>query len=395
MRSRPFRDPAEARLLLLVSILFLSYLCVAMALSTVPVFVAQSLGLNNVLAGLAVGVAFLSTILSRGPAGTLADRRGAKAAVVRGLVLYLAGALASLAAGLNLAGTWGAFSALLAGRLLIGLGESLVAVGVIGWGLGLVGPQRSGRVLALVGASIYGALAVGAPLGLAVMARIGFGGLMAVAAALPALGLLAIWPLTGVAPHPDAERPPFRRVLGRIWRHGLVICLQGIGFAAIGAFFTLAFLARDWPHAGLGLSAFGGGFVLVRLLFGHLPDRIGGLKVAIVSLAVETVGQVLVWGAGDPTVALVGAFLTGTGCSMIYPAMGREVVQLVPGHLRATAIGAFAAFQDLAYGLTGPLAGVLADRAGYPSVFLAGAIAAGAGFVVALRLWAHQAARAA
>jgi MFS family permease len=66
--------------------------------------------------------------------------------------------------------------------------------------------------------------------------------------------------------------------------------------------------------------------------------------------------------------------------------MGREVVHLVAPHLRGTALGGFTAFQDLAYGLTGPLAGFLADRAGYGSVFLVGAIAAGAGFLIALRL---------
>ena len=143
-------------------------------------------------------------------------------------------------------------------------------------------------------------------------------------------------------------------------------------------------------YAGLGLTAFGVGFVLVRVLFGHLPDRIGGLPVAIGSLAVEAIGQVMIWSATDPIVALVGAFLTGLGCAMVFPAMGREVVHLVEPHLRGTALGGFTAFQDLAYGLTGPLAGLVADRAGYDSVFLIGAAAATAGLLIALCLRRSQ-----
>lgn len=391
----PARDPAQIQLHLLAAVLFVSYLCVAIPLPVVPVHVAGTLGLGNVWAGLAVGIAFLSTIVTRGAAGGLSDRRGAKGAVARGLVCYAAGGLVSMLAGLPILepsqGSMMAFPVLLAGRLLVGLGESLVGVGVVAWGIGLVGPARSGKVLALVGAAIYGALAIGGPLGLFLLDRVGFSGAMAVSALLPLLGLLAIAPIAGVAPHPHVVRPSFLGVMNRIWKHGMIVCLQGIGFAAIGAFFALDFLHRGWDHAGLGLTAFGGGFVLVRVLFGHLPDRIGGLPVAVGSLAVETVGQFLIWGAPDPSVALIGAFLSGLGCSMIFPAMGREVVHLVEPHLRGTALGGFAAFQDLAYGLTGPIAGLLADRAGYGSVFLIGGVAAGAGFLIAVGLRRAQA----
>lgn len=386
------RDPSQGRLLLLTAILFISYLCVAVSLPIIPIYVTGTLGLGNGWAGLGVGIAFFATIASRAQAGAMTDRLAAKSVVGRGLILYIVGALISLAAGLASPMPTAAYVILLLGRLAVGLGESLVAVGIISWGIGVVGPARSGKVLAFVGAAIYGALAVGGPVGLALFDRVGFAGTMAVSAALPCLGLLAIWRLAPVAPHPAAARPPFITVIRTIWLHGSIVCLQGIGFAAIGAFFSLYFRSRGWDYAGLGLTAFGGGFVLVRVLFGHLPDRIGGMPVAVYSLAVETVGQLLIWGVPDPTAALIGAFLTGLGCSMVYPAMGREVVRLVEPHLRGTALGGFSAFQDIAYALTGPFVGLLADQAGYGSVFLIGGIAAAIGFVIAFSLNARRSA---
>lgn len=381
------RDPAQVRLLLLTAVLSISYLCVAVPLPIVPVFVTERLGLSNVWAGLGVGIAFVATIIIRGYAGGLSDRRGAKLAVERGLALYVAGTLTTAFAGLLSTTPLTAFLVLLAGRSLLGLGEGLVGVGLITWEVGIVGPARSSRALALIGAAMYGALAVGSPIGLVLLHRFGFAGAMSISALLPALGLLVIWRMAGVAAHPDIRRPSFWTVIGRIGWHGSIVGLQGIGFAAIGAFFVLYFIDRNWSYAGLGLTAFGSGFVLVRVLFGQLPDRVGGLPVAVGSLAVEAAGQVLIWIAPNPIIALVGALLTGIGCSMIFPAMGREVVHLVKPHLRGTALGGFAAFQDLAYGLTGPLAGLLADQAAYSSVFLIGAVAAAAGLLIAVYLY--------
>lgn len=386
MASLTSRDPAQARLYLVVAVLFISYLCVALPLPVVPVFVIHDLGYPNVWAGLAVGAAFLSTIFTRASGGKFSDRAGAKRAVLRGFMFYAAGALIQLLASLMPAAPLVAYLVLILGRLSVGFGESLVGVGCIAWGIGLVGPARSGQVLALVGAAIYGALAVGGPIGVELFNRFGFAGATAVAIVLPFIGMAAIWPLTGPAPQPDAQRPSFFSVLREIWKHGLVVGLQGIGFAAIGAFFVLYFLQQGWSYAGLGFTAFGGGFVLVRVLFGQLPDKLGGLPVAMGSMAIETIGQFLIWGSGTPMLALVGAFMTGLGCSLVFPAMGREVVQLVKPHLRGTALGGFAAFQDVAYAFTGPMAGYLADRAGYGSVFLTGGIAAALGFLLTLSL---------
>lgn len=52
------------------------------------------------------------------------------------------------------------------------------------------------------------------------------------------------------------------------------------------------------------MTAFGVGFIFVRVVLGNLPDRISGYRVAIWSLVVEAIGQAMVWAAPTETVAL-------------------------------------------------------------------------------------------
>lgn len=383
MRDTEQPDLAYRRVVALTAALFLSYLTVALSLPAVPVHVVQRLDLDNAYGGLAVGIAFLSTILTRGRAGAWADRLGGKLCMRRGLVIYAAAGLVCLLASWPRLPVAGSYAVLVIGRLLLGFGESVAMVGMIGWAIGLMGQARSGRVMSLVGIGMYGAFAAGGPLGLALLDRVGFAGLMIACTALPLIGLIAIHWLPAVAPH-AGQRESFWRIIGRIWRPGAAVGLQGVGFAALGAFFSLFFLSRGWPYAGLGLTFFGIGFVLVRLVCGTLPDRIGGIPVAIASLVIEACGQYLLWLAPGPYAALAGALLTGLGCSMVFPAMGAEIVKQVPPHLRGTAVGGFAAFQDLAYGATGPVVGTLADYTGYSSVFLIGGLAATLGVWMAI-----------
>ncbi|MBN8746903.1 Major Facilitator Superfamily protein [Xylophilus ampelinus] len=385
MSNPSIRSPLR-RLAWLTLALFLTYMAVAMSMPAVAVHVSRTLGLSNSAAGLAVGIAFLSTIASRGWAGRIADLRGGKAGTFVGLFLYALAGLLCMASAWPGLGQAGAYGVLLAGRLLLGLGESLGLVGLLVWCMSTLGPARSGLVLSVFGAGMYGAFVAGGPLGLWLLGRLGFVPLMAICAALPTLAALMLWRTPASPPASAAPRPPFARVVGLIWQPGAVVGLQGIGFAALGAFFPLYVMSRGWGGAGWGLSCFGAGFVAVRLLCGTLPDRLGGVPVALASLAVEVAGQGLLWLAPTPAVALAGALLTGMGCSMVFPAMGVLAVQRVPQHLRGTAIGGFAAFQDLAYGATGPLAGFIADRFGHAQVFLTGALAAALGLAMVLHM---------
>ena len=362
---------------------FLTYMTIGTGLPVIPLYVHQTLGYDNVLVGVVIGIQFLATVLTRGFAGRVADQKGASRSMRSGILFCgVAGAAYIVAARAPLP-VEGRLALLIAARLVLGFGESQLVMGALAWGIGIAGQPRAGQVLARTGMAMYGSLAVGAPVGLWLNR---LGGLSAIGAAnvvLPLAGFALVAGVRGVTPS-GGRRQSLWSVLGLIWRPGTAVALQGVGFAAIGSFVSLDFVMHGWAGTGFALTCFGGAFVAVRVLFGRLPDRVGGTRVAAVSLAVEAVGQILLWLAPSAGVALLGAAITGLGCSMVFPSFGVEVVKRVPPQSRGVALGGFAAFQDVAYGATGPLSGVIAREFGYASVFALGAVSALSGLLIAV-----------
>ena len=364
---------------------FIGFLTIGLPLPILPLHVHDNLGMSTLVVGIVIGTQFAAALLSRAWAGNLADTRGAKRAVVMGFLLASSSGMAYLASLAFLHSPTTSIWVLLLGRVLLGCGESLVVTGALSWGVGLVGPQHAGKVMAWVGIAMYGAYAVGAPLGVAINDQQGFSGISAVAAVLPIISLAVIANLRALPPTAN-RRTPFYKVLGLVWGAGLGLALSSVGFGVITAFIALMFAAHDWGNASLAFTAFGLAFIGARLFFGHLPDKLGGARVALVCVVIEALGQLLIWGAYSPAIAYMGAALTGFGYSLAFPGFGVEAVRRAPPQSRGIAMGAYVAFLDISLGITGPLLGAVAGAWGVDAVYLVGAIAVASSVLVAVRL---------
>ena len=373
------------KLLPITLAVFIGFLTIGLPLPILPLHVSTALGMSTLVVGIVIGTQFAAALLSRAWAGNLADTRGAKRAVVTGFLVASCSGVAYLVSLAFLPVPSASIWILLLGRVLLGCGESLIVTGALSWGVGLVGPQNAGKVMAWVGIAMYGAYAVGAPMGIALQEGYGFAGISVGAAVLPILALALVLNVRAIAPT-AARRTPFYKVLGVVWSAGLGLALCSVGFGVITAFIALLFAARDWGNASLAFTAFGLAFIVARLFFGHLPDKLGGARVALVCVLIEAVGQLLIWGAQTIVMAYAGAALTGLGYSLAFPGFGVEAVRRSPPQSRGVAMGAYVAFLDISLGITGPLLGAVAGAWGIETVYLAGAIAVMLSMLVALGL---------
>ena len=251
--------------------------------------------------------------------GRHADTRGAKHAVVAGLLASAAAGVLYLLSLRFVGNPEFSVAILLFGRALLGAGESFIITGAQTWGLALVGARNTGKVLAWMGTAMYAAFALGAPIGTTLYGAYGFTAIALATTLMPLATLLLAAPVRRVAPT-GRTHAPLRKVIAAVWVPGLGLALSSVGFGAMTAFVSLLFAAREWT-VWPAFTTFAVAFILARVFLGHLADKVGGARVALVFVLIEAAGQALLWAAPWSGLALVGAALTGFGYSLVYPAL--------------------------------------------------------------------------
>ena len=389
MPAAPSASPSSfsvtLQILSIVFYTFIAFLCIGLPIAVLPGHVHDVLGYSAVVAGLTIGIQYLSTLLSRPMAGRLADSLGTRRTIAYGLAGIGVSGLLNWGSALLVSVPLLSLGLLLVARVLLGIAQGLIGVGTLSWGIGQVGAEHTARVISWNGIASYGAIAIGAPVGVMLAQETGF---YAIGLALTAMAVLALLVIRTQPSLPvvRGERLPFWAAFGRVAPCGLALTLASIGYGTLTTFVTLFYLERGWSGAAWCLSAFGVCFIVSRLLFVNAVNQWGGYRVAIACMAVETLGLALLWLAPSPLLALLGAGLTGFGLSLVYPALGVEAIKQVPPTSRGAGLGAYAVFFDLALAIAGPVMGFVAAHLGYAWIFCVAALLSlvGVGLTLAL-----------
>jgi len=376
--------PRQVNLLIVVTVAltFLFYLVIGLPLAVIPGYVHIDLGYNSVMAGFAISLQFIVTLLTRPFAGRMNDNVGPKRCVLWGFSFCAAGGALTIAAGLAAHAPTLSLSILLASRILLGLAESWIGTGVILWGLGQVGAIHTGKIISWNGICSYGGIAVGAPIGVWLDKLAGFTAIGIAATVLAVVGLSLALSKRRVSPV-GGKRMAFGQVALRVLTPGIALALGTIGYAAVATFVTLLYASHGWHHAALALTLFGIAVIGARLILTDRINQIGGYRLAIMCFLVETLGLLLFWLAPSPWVALTGAALAGFGFSTVFPALAS------PSD-RGAALAFFTVFLDVALGVTGPAAGAIVASYGYGTIFLWAAFASIMAEVLAIGMFLHS-----
>ncbi|HUX27901.1 MAG TPA: MFS transporter [Terracidiphilus sp.] len=362
------------------------YLSIGLPLAILPAYVHLRMGFSATLAGLVISIQYIATFLSRPWAGHISDRAGAKISVLWGMAACTVSGMFLLAAPMVHRMPWASLAILIASRLVLGVGESLGSTGATLWGITSAGPEHTAKVISFNGIATYGALALGAPLGVVLVQQWGLALVGLVTVAIGAVSFVVATRKAPVPVIPGGKHLPFRAVLVQVLPHGTGLALGGVGYSVLATFVTLFYASRHWNGAALCLTAFGVAFIAARLAFIQTINRFGGFPVGMVCLVVESLGVLMLWRAASPWAAFGGAALTGFGFSLVFPALGVEAVLRVPEQNRGTALSVYTVFADVSFFLVGPIAGAIIGAFGYASAFLFALIcvAASLGIVIVL-----------
>lgn len=375
---------------LLMLTIFSVYLVTGMMLAILPPYLSIRLHQSNFVIGLVSGLQFATALATRIWAGKHTDHHGPKSSLMIALAFTFASGAMSFSSLLATQTPLFAVTILAFGRALLGAAECFVIVGSVSWSMALMGRKAAGKAIAQMGTALYIGLAAGAPAGSFLYSLFGFPAAIWATFALALIAFLAIAPLRAVHPETRPEGTIFD-VVKAVWKPGLGLSFASFGYGATITFAILLFNQRHWQPSWLAFTIFAVSFILARIILGHLPDKIGGAKVAQIFAIMQTVGLATLALSPWFILGLAGSALSGFGYSLVYPGLGQEAVLRTPAANQGAAVAVYTGFLELTLGIATPLLGLLANNWGLGSVFLVSAISALGAVAIGRYLTAHPA----
>jgi MFS family permease len=356
------------------------FIAVTMLLPVLPRYVSDELNGDGFQVGLAVGAFAVSAALVRPFVGRLGDRVGRRPLAVAGGVI----ACVSIAA----YGVVPSLAALVFFRLVTGLGEAAFFVGAATAAQDLSPPSRRGEAASFFSVSIYSGLAVGPFIGETIYRSGGAGRVWLVAAALAGAGAVtALWipGSLGRRVGPEiVDDGPRRFLHPAALMPGTILLLGLIGFAGFTAFLALHLEGLGIDNAGPFFFVYGAAVLAVRIVGARVPDRLGAIRTATISLSCIAVGMVVIATVSATAAIYAATVIFSLGMGLLFPALFSLAVERAPDHQRSHAVATFSLFFDLSQGIGAPLLGIFVVVSGTNrAAFVAGAAIAIAGLVMA------------
>jgi MFS family permease len=330
-------------------------------------------GETEVVIGLLVAVMSIAAITTRPIVGRIMDTRGRRVVIIAGGLIHV---LATLLYWVLDLFPHPSALAIVGVRIVHGVAQAAMFSVLFTYAADIVPAKRRAEGIALYGISGMIPMAVGVLIGDVVIVDGDYGRVFQVACACAVVGLLASTLL------PETHRgSPGRSFLAAarapelrpLWFVGTAFAM---GLAAYFVFLKTYLL--EAPHLGsmtLFFTTYAIAAVLLRLLFGWVPERFGLGRVLIPSLLFGGVGLGIIAMATSPVHMVIAAIICGVGHGFAFPIISALIVLRAQPNERGSAIALFTALFDLGVLLGGPSFGVSARLAGYPVTFaLAGGL---------------------
>ena len=341
------------RFVALVSGVTLYFLGLNMTLSVLPLFVEGELGGTDAQVGIAVSSFGLAAACIRPVIGPLGDRHGRQRLIVSGaIVAGLATVATATATSLGM---------VIAFRALAGLGEAAVFVGAASAAQDLATDERRGEAASYFSLAIYSSLFLGPPLGEWISETFGndTAWVLAGGRAVLAASTGSVAPGAPTEPPPKSER---RGLLHRAaLRPGAGLFLGLLGYTGFLAFAALHAEEVGIANTGTVFTVFALVIIFLRIFAAKLPDQLGPIRTSRISLSCGAVGLAVLAVWTEPVGVYVGAAILAVAQSFLFPALFALVVDDAPDAERSHAISTLSMFFDLAFGLGGPVIGLVSD----------------------------------
>lgn len=335
-----------------------------------PGFLRDDLGASEQQIGVVFAATALSAIAVRPWMGRSIDRLGRRPLFMAGNILNVLVVAAYLT--IDAIDPW-----LFTVRIGHGIAIGLVFSAMLAYAADLVPAERRTQGMSLFGVAGLLPIAIGGFLGDLVTGRWGFDGLFLTALGLAAVGLALSIPLREVAPQIEPgttvsfTRPLRQRDLVPMWWISFVFALT------LTAYFT--FIRTFVDTTGVGsVGAFFGMYaataILLRLLFGWVPDRVGPKRVLYPAITIFGCGLLVLANAGTTGAIMVAGVLCGAGHGSLFPILFSVSFGRAAIGDRGSASAIFTGVFDLGTLVGGPLLGSLIVLVGYRSMYLIAAV---------------------